>query len=211
MIREVELYKATDQVPFKRSIIDAFAIPDGDHYGDDVYNDYLWHYSGYASKFKAQRIFEVGVRYGSTAIAMLLGAKEAGIKNPYYLGIDDESYHARSCDKANTNLKSIVPWADATAMKWNSITQEMPVGIGMFDLISVDGNHDSGPVLNDLEKCWPLLNEGGVVVLDDATIGCEVYHGIQRFLDRFRHTNAVIEYQHFQNLRNHVLLRKTST
>lgn len=208
LVIETKLYGPEDRFEFDRAIIDAFAVPLGDNYGDDVFTDYLYDYSGYARKFEVRRVFEIGVRYAASAIAMCLGAQAAGIDCPYYLGIDDESYHYKSCEKANEHLLQAVPFADAQAWKWNSITQELPPNIGLFDLVSVDGNHSRAPVLNDLRKVWPIVKVGGVVVLDDATIGCEVHQAIEDFLFDFGAEGKDIEYQYNCNLRNHVLLRK---
>jgi len=208
MVREAVLFTAEDRYEIDRSVIDPIALPVGDSYGNDVFSNYLDSYAGACRRYGPSRILEIGVRYGYSAICMLMGARAGGVKTPEYLGIDDESYHGGSCARANQNFQTVVPWAKAQAIKWNSITQEMPLGIGTFDFCSIDGNHERLPVLNDLEKCWPLLNVGAIVLLDDATIGCEVHKGICDFLLRFNCTEEVIETQYWPNLRNHFFIRK---
>jgi hypothetical protein len=38
-----------------------------------------------------------------------------------------------------------------------------------FDLIHIDGNHDTAPVLQDVEDYLPLLNPNGILVMDDVS------------------------------------------
>jgi predicted O-methyltransferase YrrM len=38
----------------------------------------------------------------------------------------------------------------------------------MFDLITVDGDHSAEGARRDLDDCWPHLNLGGVLVMDDV-------------------------------------------
>ncbi|MBI4978325.1 MAG: class I SAM-dependent methyltransferase [Spirochaetes bacterium] len=38
-----------------------------------------------------------------------------------------------------------------------------------FDLIHVDGNHDTGRVMDDIDLYLPLLNKGGFIILDDIS------------------------------------------
>jgi len=39
--------------------------------------------------------------------------------------------------------------------------------LGKFDLILIDGNHTSEFVLSDIENCVPMLEDNGVLILDD--------------------------------------------
>ncbi|PWT91200.1 MAG: hypothetical protein C5B54_05705 [Acidobacteria bacterium] len=38
---------------------------------------------------------------------------------------------------------------------------------GVFDLITVDGDHSAEGAMADLEHVWPLLRSGGLLVMDD--------------------------------------------
>jgi hypothetical protein len=38
-----------------------------------------------------------------------------------------------------------------------------------FDLIHIDGNHDSGKVMDDVRNYLPMVNPGGFVVMDDVS------------------------------------------
>ncbi len=214
MIREAELFSPDEVVHFDRGIIDSVAIPMGDIYGGEVFTDYLSFYSGYAHKFRPKRIFEIGVRFGYSAISMLMGAhKNPGSPKPCYIGIDDESYHYGSCAKANENFAQLVPWAEAKATRWNSFS-ELPPGLGTFQLVSIDGNHDHHGVLQDLQKTWPLLDVGGVIVLDDAKptnddgTPAPIFRAIRDFLLQFNCSQNIVEVQLVENLRWHYLIRK---
>lgn len=209
MLVETELYNHSERYFIDRAIIDEVALPIGDRYGDDVFTDYLSDYAGVAKKFKPKRIFEIGVRYGYTAISMVLGARaNRGAPKVSYLGIDDESYHAGSCDRANQNFAKICPGVDMRALRYNSITQGVPPDIGTFDMISIDGNHDYQPVLGDLYNCWPLLNPGGIIQLDDAAPGSQVREAIEFFLSSFDGAGGRVEFQWVPNIRTHCLIRK---
>lgn len=215
MIREVELFSPDDVMHFDRGIIDAVALPMGDVYGGEVFQDYLSYYAGYGKTFKPKRIFEIGIRFGYTAISMMMGAhNNPGSPKPVFIGIDDESYHYGSCAKANSNFKQLVPWADAQAVRWNAF-HGMPEGIGTFDLIHIDGHHARNAIFNDLGYCLPMLNAGGIIVLDDAKPAnddgspAEVYDAILDFMRPY-YTNSEVnfEVQLVPNLRYHYLIKK---
>jgi predicted O-methyltransferase YrrM len=211
VLQEAKIFDPSDRYLIDRNIIDDIALPVGDVYGDDVFSEYLADFAGIAKVYKPKRIFEVGTRYGYIGICMLLGAhNNPGSPKPEYLGIDDESYHFGSCDRANQNFAKVVPWASAKCIKFNSF-YGLPEGIGTFDVCHVDGNHDQHGVLNDATRCWPLLNRGGLMLFDDATEGGPVYQGIMEFLVRFENSPEVVEFQYYpQNLRQHFYLRKQS-
>jgi predicted O-methyltransferase YrrM len=51
------------------------------------------------------------------------------------------------------------------------------------DLIYIDGSHDEGDVMNDLEGYWPLLRKGGIMFGDDFD---EYWPGLILDVERFR-------------------------
>ncbi len=126
-----------------------------------------------------------------------------------YVGLDDESYHSRSCVQANANLDLVVgSFAQARAFKHNSF-EGLPGGIGTFDLIHVDGNHSTKGVLNDLGICWPVLNPGGIVVLDDYYFP-EIKLAIDQWVEAKKETEEQIEVQFVESERGHYLIRKVA-
>lgn len=215
MLHETVIFENADRLVLDRAIFDPIALPVGDRYGDEVFEHYLDFYAGICKKYKPKRVLEIGVRYGYCAIAMQLGCrKNPGQPKFQYLGVDDESYHANSCARANQNFAAVCPWADMRAIKFNSITQGLPPDCGTFDLCHIDGNHTYQGVAGDLELCWPVLNPGGIIMLDDAKpvmddgTPAPIYSAIQDFLKRFEYTPELVEHQLVENLRWHVFIRK---
>ncbi len=208
MVIETELITAEDQHAFDRKLIDDVAFPVGDRYPGEIFSNYFFWYTALVKRYRPKRILEIGVRYGYTGIAFCWTALEMGIDEIEYLGVDDESYHARSCDRANANLRQVVPLANATALRWNSF-DGLPPNCGTFDLIHIDGNHDDFGVLNDLQICWPVLNEGGVIVLDDYQMP-GIQRGVNNWLSIFDGSPEVIEIQEVDTERGHFLIRKCS-
>lgn len=209
MVREAQLFDPAERYTIERPLIDEIALPVGDHYGDEVFTDYLDFYAGIGRKFKPKRILEIGVRYGYTAISMMTGLHaNRGAPKCEYLGLDDESYHP-CLARANENFAAVVPWANARAIRWNSFNG-LPPDCGTFDLIHVDGNHDRHGVENDLAHAWPVLNVGGIILLDDAlaVYSNPIWQAIQDFLHRFDATSNMIEHQYLETLRGHYLIRK---
>jgi predicted O-methyltransferase YrrM len=56
-----------------------------------------------------------------------------------------------------------------------------------FDLITVDGDHSESGAETDLQNCWPLLRDGGILAFDD--IAHPNYPGLPDVLDRFLAAN----------------------
>ena len=210
MIEQAELFADKDRFFLQRDQIDCFTVPLGDRYGDDIFEWYFAIYAGVTRKYVPGRIFEVGTRFGATAICMLLGLPAQG--NAIFRSIDDESYDYDSCSKANRNFAEQVPWADAKCIHWNSFDTLHPevVALSPYDLIHIDGNHDKHGVLNDLAKCWPLLAWNGLTVLDDATHP-PIKAAIEEWLAKMAPLQDVrVRYQHYTDARGHCFLQKVA-
>jgi predicted O-methyltransferase YrrM len=199
MVKETVLFDPANRWTPPRNIIDALCPQCGDPpYIDGVFTDYFADYCGIVRQEKPKRIFEIGARYAYTAIVMMQALFEHpdGIGTEYH-GIDDESYHYRSCDKANENLaQADIPRSSGVVQKWNSILHGMPTDCGMFDLIHIDGNKEYHGRMNDLIIAWPHLNPGGFIILDDAAKLCDdgtpgpTYQATMDFLKQFEHSEA---------------------
>src|SRR5436190_8043018 len=102
---EIELFnKETDSYLFDRALIDKVAFPLGDRYPIEIFENYWNLYGGLVQRYRPHRVLEIGVRYGYTGIVFQLAARAIKLRVEY-LGLDDESYHARSCDQANANFR----------------------------------------------------------------------------------------------------------
>jgi predicted O-methyltransferase YrrM len=215
MINQVQtIFSHEERYPIDRSLIDPLALPVGDNYGDDIFTGYFADYAGMVRKYKPKRILEIGVRYGYTGLVFVHAIKKLrGSPNVEYLGLDDESYHGGSNARANENFGAVFPDVPMKAMIWNSITMGLPPEIGKFDLIHIDGNHEKRWAVNDLRQCWPVLNEGGIIMMDDASMQADdprfdIYEGVMDWLEEFRLVPELIEWQYHTNERNHLYLRK---
>jgi predicted O-methyltransferase YrrM len=54
------------------------------------------------------------------------------------------------------------------------------------DIIYVDGSHDQNDVFNDLSAYWPMLNNGGILMGDDASWDA-VFNAVQAFSAEIGH------------------------
>ena len=88
MTEKAILFTDDERFHLRREQIDCFTVPLGDRYGDDIFDAYFAVYAGVARKYRAARIFEIGVRYGATGICMMLGSGEL-VESLIYRGIDD--------------------------------------------------------------------------------------------------------------------------
>ena len=209
MVVECEFLNTDELFQFNRELIDQVAFPVGDRYPVEIMTNYFAWYGGMVHKYRPARFLEIGVRYGYTGIVVTAAAIQKSDKPFEYLGIDDESYHARSCDQANQNFATLGFHHKARALKWNSITQGLPPNCGTFDMIHIDGNHDTHGVLNDLGHCWPVLNVGGFILLDDCYFP-EIKLAIDQWLTPYSEDELgeVIAVQFAANERGHCYIRK---
>ncbi len=58
-----------------------------------------------------------------------------------------------------------------------------------YDMIHIDGGHDTHTVVNDFIYTRQLLKKGGVVVFDDYN-----YHNIKEVVDYYRDIGIISEY-----------------
>lgn len=209
MIEEAVLFTPEDRVFLEREQIDCFTLPD-DRYDDACFKNYFAVYAGMARKYQPRTIFEIGVRFGCTAICMMLGLPPES--QVIYRGIDDESQWYDSCVRANRNFAEQVPWANAQAIRHNAFAGP-PAEVhrmAPYDLIHIDGLHHHNAVSNELRFCWPLLANKGIIMCDDAdTPG--VAQAIDEFLASLKDDpNVLARHQFSENFRNHRYLMKVA-
>lgn len=88
--------------------------------------------------------------------------------------------------------------------------EELPKLTGQsFDLITVDGGHTAEIATADLENCWPLLRQGGMLAFDD--VGHPEYPQLEGVFLAFlgRHPDAMLIPEAGADWRNCALLAKT--
>jgi hypothetical protein len=207
----------------------------GNHFGD---NTYYADFAGIAKKYAPQAIMEIGVRFGYSGFAMCSGALAAQEGRPewkvYYRGCDGEFFGSefegaegyklyRSNAVARENFRRFLP-QDRVDYEFFSVdTQKTPlppeiVGgtVGtttftpwQFDLINVDGDHSYEGALKDCRAVWPLLNVGGIILVDDMSFA-DVNPAVKAFIRELEdaHGKDVITWQLHRNERDMMFIRR---
>ncbi len=121
-----------------------------------------------------------------------------------FLGETDFEAIYREVDRLRTaggfeNHCQLVRMTSAAAAGWfaqNKIT---------FDLIHIDGNHDTAPVLKDVELYLPLLKSEGFIVMDDVSWESvkPAYNQVAARLTRvFQRVDAMNDYAVFWDMKS---------
>jgi len=123
--------------------------------GEDGF-DYCQSIYELASYFKPKQGLEIGVRFGKSALATLLGSPEVQL-----LGIDP-----------NPEFPVEEFLKERVGDRFTFVNEGSPEALrglteGFYDWIYIDGRHDYDGVLQDFYFAWPLLKQGGVMIFDD--------------------------------------------
>lgn len=121
---------------------------DGDDYCESIYQ--LSRY------FKPLYGLEIGVRFGKSALATLMGSPDMVL-----IGVDP-----------NPEFEVEEFLEDKVGDRFEFINAASPQALKVFepetfDWIYIDGLHDYHGVLQDFWASWPLLKKGGVMLFDD--------------------------------------------
>lgn len=123
--------------------------------GEDK-EDYCQSVYELAKKFKPKRGLEIGVRFGKSALASMLGSPEMEL-----IGIDpNPEYPVEEFMRNRVGNRFLF----INERSPNALDRFEPE---YFDWIYVDGLHDFHGVRVDFEATWPLLKKGGIMILDD--------------------------------------------
>ena len=199
--------------------IEQIAIPSdisifGSHFGE---NSYYADLAGVARKYVPQHILEIGVRFGYSGIALTSGALAGGAGPPVtYVGLDAEFFSGPLPDDAYGNYRSNAVAAEnfrrfRPGVETEFHTCDTRLGLPKailtrrFDLINVDGDHSFAGAYGDLTRVWPLLNQGGLILVDDMGMA-DVRRAVEQFRDEYAADLA--GYQVHQNDRGLALLRR---
>ena len=154
----------------------------GDGFKDDYeanagYADSYSLYSELCSGLKPASIFEIGVRYGYSAYAMLRCCYPGTI----YHGVD-----INSVEQASMMLHREFPQhelrlarADSSSMTHLSRT---------YDLAHVDGNHAHEATLHDIGLCF---GRARYILIDDVTAFCTTNSAVNEWLAKYTGFQAV--------------------
>ncbi len=130
---------------------------------------------------------EIGLFQGGSALWML----ENVLTHPgaRLTGIDVFSGKLKEIFFANLELSGQAP--KATVLNEPSRTALPKLSGQRFDIIYVDGSHYAPDALADAVLCWPLLKEGGVMVIDDYRFSGVTSRGQLMLPDECRATLAI--------------------
>lgn len=141
--------------------------------GEDGY-DYCQSIYELSMHFKPQLGLEIGVRFGKSALATLLGSPDMTL-----IGVDpNPEYPVEEFLQTRVGGRFVF------------INEPSPEALKrfdkkMFDWIYVDGRHDYDGVLADFTYAWPLLKKGGVMVFDDYDDGLGYATDVKRVLEDY--------------------------
>jgi hypothetical protein len=144
-------------------------------------NCFEWYYA-ISKTIKPKSFLEIGVRFGFSFLPTLLGSPDM----EYALGWDLETY-------GNDNLETtnhIEKYYNGSA-KWSidSVDSQTATELPHFyDLISIDGCHDYGCKIHDLNLC---LGKCNYIILDDYDYHTDVRNSVN---DWMRHNINSIEW-----------------
>ena len=144
--------------------------------------DYYPFLNALARDLKATRVLEIGVRFGYSAVAFILG-------NPVreYAGIDYDLYDPTSSIKSRENLDCLKRAQPVDVGFFKKNTQELDdlafLGSRTFDFIHIDGDHSFDGALTDLKNFWNVLEVGGHMLVDDSTFYGSVHGACVEFAD----------------------------
>jgi len=180
-------------------------------------SSYYSDYAGIGKKYAPQRVLEIGVRFGYSGIAITSGALVGGAKPPVtYVGLDAEQFSGhtreqgsgdyRSNAVAAENFRRFRPGVEATFFTCDT-RNGLPEDVlaQKFDLINVDGDHSYEGAYGDLCRVWPLLNPGGIIIVDDLGMV-----DVKRAVDQFRdeHTVDLEGFQIYPNERTFAIFKR---
>lgn len=155
-----------------------------DAYMKDRQNDWYEYYRCkwyYAELSRAKSILEIGVRLGYSAYAFMSSLHCESytgwdIQEPIDGGMDFDTF-----PWVEEKIFSKFPRVKASLKVMN--TQKDDWGIEKFDLIHVDGDHSFAGTLSDCVKAYGILNDGGLMVVDDYIFIDSVKKAIDVFID----------------------------
>lgn len=123
---------------------------------------------------KPLSFLEIGVYDGASLFTVLTEAPQINrivlcdIFNQAYQ--DSEEWPDRQPGSANhiRDMLSMLKFKGNITFLIEDSRTAIPKLKGSFDLIHIDGNHETEYAMADFNNCYPLLKEGGYLVMDDT-------------------------------------------
>jgi predicted O-methyltransferase YrrM len=146
-------------------------------FGEDAFHS-MWYLL--LKEFKPKNILEIGVYRGQTLSLFSLLSEKFSFKaeihgiSPFTSAGDDVSEYLESLNYYNDikNNFNYLGLPSPILHRGFSTDEEMikVIQTKQWDLIYIDGNHDYEVVKHDFDICSKQLKEGGLIVLDDASL-----------------------------------------
>jgi hypothetical protein len=111
------------------------------------------------AKLARHGIVEIGRYQGGSTFLLAFANREVPIWSIDKDAVDDSTL--------SRTLEGIGIGANVELLTGSSYEDEFP-GIGVYDLLFIDGNHSYRAVTGDLERFYPLMSPGGNVLLHDC-------------------------------------------
>ena len=166
-----------------------------------IREDWLHHYYNYIKEFKVQSVFEIGVRAGYSAFAMLsanprMFYRGVDINQGVHGGFGGSVYFAIGLLKCNFPKAHIgIRIHDSQQMQFLDTFPKT----GKFDLAHIDGNHTYEGARHDMKLCLPYCR---LMVVDDYDFDAEVHEAVDDFLRE----HPELQGEHRKNFRGHMLI-----
>lgn len=154
-------------------------------------------------KQNPKAIAEIGVRAGYSAWSFLQACPDAR-----YIGFDaNNGTHGGQGGKDGKYFE----WAKNILRIYNHRLIELDtqtvdsLNIRKVDLFHVDGDHTSKGVQHDLDLAYKVLNDTGLILIDDITYINSVQKGVNKWIEKMGNK---ITYEFVKSLRGEMLIRK---
>jgi predicted O-methyltransferase YrrM len=163
--------------------------------------NYYEHYALWASLIKPGAILEIGIMYGWSVMAMLLGwpdIQDIVLIDSELYGIpvgDTKQRIADFCADQGIRVPRI------HAIKMNTRQHTELALAGTFGLIHIDGEHSKEAVQNDIKLTAPYLSKYGTMIIDDISLP-GIREGAHLALDELDH----LTYREAKSTQTHYLI-----
>ena len=149
-------------------------------------------------------ICEIGVRAGYSAWTFLQACPDA-----LYIGYDaNNGQHGGAGGQDGSFMK----WAEKILKPYNHQLYEIDTQkideLPLFkaaDLFHVDGDHTTNGVMHDLDLAYKVINDNGLILVDDITYLQEVKDGVNEWLRKMG-DKVISEFR--ESLRGEMLIRR---
>ena len=150
-------------------------------------NCYEWYYA-LAQYYAPKSIYEIGNRFGYSAIALMMGAP----KTCQFHGLDiEQGIHGGSPNSGKIlkkNLRSMKLLGRCNLIKGDS--QQMDRIDGHMDLVHIDGDHTYRGALHDMSL---FVDSFGVMLVDDYNSSADVRRAADEYIKKHGHDSYTIE------------------